>query len=176
MTTNIGAEQIIGRAHFGIPTKKDSEATYDKMKETLKQEMERNFRPEFLNRVDDVIVFRSLTRDNLKNIIDIELGKVSKRLKEKNLTLILTDEAKELLIEKGTNTEYGARPLRRAIEHYLEDPLAEELLHGNFAGKDTVTVRSNGLTGAEKALVFDATSTTPPAPELVGAVTGDEKK
>src|SRR5437588_163273 len=141
MTTNIGAEQIIGRAQFGIPTKKDAETTYEKMKETLKQEMERSFRPEFLNRVDDIIVFRSLTRDNLKNIIDIELGKVCKRLKEKNLLLVLTDEAKELLIEKGTNTEYGARPLRRAIEHYLEDPLAEELLHGHFDGKDTVTVR-----------------------------------
>jgi ATP-dependent Clp protease ATP-binding subunit ClpC len=179
MTTNIGADQIVGRAQFGIPTKKDAETTYEKMKETLKQEMERNFRPEFLNRVDDIIVFRSLTRDNLKNIIDIELGKVSKRLKEKNLTLILSDEAKELLIEKGTNTEYGARPLRRAIEHYLEDPLAEELLHGNFAGKDTVTVRVEQVPGGEKRLSFDATTATlvePPTPELVGAGAGDDKK
>src|SRR5205085_3089556 len=116
---------------------------------------------------------RSLTRDNLKNIIDIELGKVSKRLKEKNLVLILTDEAKELLIEKGTNTEYGARPLRRAIEHYLEDPLAEELLHGRFEGKDTITVRVEEPPGdGEKRLTFDTSGgPTPPkeTPELVGA-------
>src|SRR5205085_544443 len=172
MTTNIGASEISGRTPFGF-TKKDEESTYEKMKETLKSEMERNFRPEFLNRVDDVIVFRSLTRENLKNIIDIELGKVSKRLKEKNLILVLTDEAKELLIEKGTNTEYGARPLRRAIEHYLEDPLAEELLHGHFDGKETVTVRVEEVPGAEKRLTFDATGGAQ-APELVAA--GEEKK
>src|SRR5205085_5280298 len=110
MTTNIGASEISGRTPFGF-TKKDEESTYESMKETLKQEMERNFRPEFLNRVDDIIVFRSLTKEDLKHIIDIELGKVSKRLKEKNLALILTDEAKELLIEKGSSLEFGARPL-----------------------------------------------------------------
>src|SRR5437588_597374 len=86
----------------------------------LLDEMEKNFRPEFLNRVDDIIVFRSLTKDDLKEIIGIELSKVMKRLKDKNLALVMTEEAKELLIEKGTNTEFGARPLRRAIEHFLE--------------------------------------------------------
>src|SRR5207249_3598938 len=101
MTTNIGAEQIIGRTPFHAFGKKDSEATYEKMKETLKQAMEQNFRPEFLNRVDDVIVFRSLTKDDMKHIIGIELDKVSKRLKDKNLALVLTDEAKDLLIDKG---------------------------------------------------------------------------
>src|SRR5947209_9509169 len=89
MTTNIGAEQITGRDPFGF-TKKDAAANYEKMKAMLKQEMERNFRPEFLNRVDDIIVFRSLTDDDLKHIIDIELGKVSKRLKDKGLTLVMT--------------------------------------------------------------------------------------
>src|SRR5579883_1743130 len=134
MTTNIGAEQIAGRQEFGIhaAARRNEEATYEGMKQKLKAEMERNFRPEFLNRVDDVIVFRSLTKDNLKRIIDIELGKVCKRLLEKNLTLVLTEEAKDFLIEKGTSLEYGARPLRRAIEHYLEDPLAEDLLHGHL--------------------------------------------
>jgi ATP-dependent Clp protease ATP-binding subunit ClpC len=141
------------------------------MKQQLKAEMERNFRPEFLNRVDDVIVFRSLTKENLKRIIDIELGKVSKRLADKNLTLVLTDEAKEFLIEKGTSLDYGARPLRRAIEHYLEDPLSEDLLRGGFAGKDTITVRTREENG-EKKLYFDATTTH--TPELVGA--GTEQK
>jgi ATP-dependent Clp protease ATP-binding subunit ClpC len=171
MTTNIGAEQITGRDPFGFQ-KKDAETSYEKMKTVLKQEMERNFRPEFLNRVDDVIVFRSLNKDDLKAIIDIELDKVKKRLKDKNLVLELTDEAKELLISKGTNTEYGARPLRRAIEGYLEDPLSEQLLRGEFAGKDTIIVRA----GDDK-LVFEAvTKNAPPPPveELVGA--GAEEK
>ncbi|MCI0639882.1 MAG: ATP-dependent Clp protease ATP-binding subunit [Gemmataceae bacterium] len=176
MTTNIGAEQITGKVTLGFTRKGDEQASYDKMKETLKQEMERNFRPEFLNRVDDVIVFRGLTDDDLKAIIDIELGKVVKRLKEKHLNLVLTEEAKQLLIEKGTNKEYGARPLRRAIEHFLEDPLAEELLHGNFEGRDTVTVRMQEVEGGEKKLIFEPSGATapPPTPELVGA--GEEKK
>jgi ATP-dependent Clp protease ATP-binding subunit ClpC len=164
MTTNIGAEQIVGRDPIGF-TKKDTNSTYEKMKQTLKQEMERNFRPEFLNRVDDIIVFRSLTKDDMKAIIDIELKKVEKRLKEKNLTLVLTDDAKDLLVEKGTNTEFGARPLRRAIEHMLEDPLSEELLRGGFEGKDIITVRVIEKDG-EKAVNFDATSSQP---ELVAA-------
>src|SRR5207244_1016130 len=88
MTTNIGAQEIMGKTQFGFG-KKDAESTYERMKETLKQEMEKNFRPEFLNRVDDIIVFRSLTKQDLKNIIDIELAKVTKRLKEKNLMLVL---------------------------------------------------------------------------------------
>ncbi|HEY7425958.1 MAG TPA: ATP-dependent Clp protease ATP-binding subunit, partial [Gemmataceae bacterium] len=173
MTTNIGAEQIAGRQEFGIHSsaRRNEEATYEGMKNKLKAEMERSFRPEFLNRVDDVIVFRSLTKENLKRIIDIELSKVSKRLAEKNLTLILTEEGKDFLIEKGTSLEYGARPLRRAIEHYLEDPLAEDLLRGGFTGKDTITVRVREDNG-EKKLFFDATSTA--APELVTA--GSEAK
>src|SRR5207237_6505696 len=113
---------------------------------------------------DDIIVFRSLNRDDLKRIIDIELDKVVKRLKEKGLKLVMTDEAKDLIIEKGTNTEYGARPLRRAIEHYLEDPLAEDLLRGVFAGKDTITVRVQEEDG-KKRLMFDATAEA----SLVGA-------
>src|SRR5262245_50996632 len=137
MTTNIGAEQITGRDAFGF-AKKDEATNYDKMKAMLKQEMERNFRPEFLNRVDDIIVFRSLTKDDLKAIVSIELAKVAKRLKDKGIALVLTDEARDFLIEKGTSLEFGARPLRRAIEHNLEDPLAEALLHGAFAGKDTI--------------------------------------
>jgi ATP-dependent Clp protease ATP-binding subunit ClpC len=136
-------------------------------------EMERNFRPEFLNRVDDIIVFRRLNKDDLKNIIDIELSKVTKRLKEKNLNLILSDEAKEFLIEKGTNTEYGARPLRRAIENQLEDPLSEELLRGKFEGKDVITVKVSEA-GPEQRLVFEPS--THRTAELVGAGVGAEEK
>ncbi|MFO0808386.1 MAG: ATP-dependent Clp protease ATP-binding subunit [Gemmataceae bacterium] len=170
MTTNIGAEQIVGRDSFGFQ-KKDAAASYDKMKQMLKQEMERNFRPEFLNRVDDIIVFRSLQADDLKAIIDIELKKVTKRLKEKGLDLVMTDEAKQFLIEKGTSLEFGARPLRRAIEHNLEDPLSEDLLRGVFVGKDTITVTVVGTEG-ERKLAFESTAKEA-APELVTA--GEEK-
>jgi ATP-dependent Clp protease ATP-binding subunit ClpC len=172
MTTNIGAEQITGKAGFGFG-KRDEAASYERMKETLKEAMQQNFRPEFLNRVDDVIVFRSLTKDDMKHIIGIELAKVEKRLKEKGLALVLTDEAKELLIEKGYNQEFGARPLRRTIEHLLEDPLAEDLLKGVFQGKDTITVRVQEAEGGEKRLVFDATAGAA-APQLVAA--GSENK
>jgi len=170
MTTNIGAEQIVGKTHFGF-AKKDKETTYEKMKETLKQVMEGTFRPEFLNRVDDIIVFHKLEKDDMKLIIDIELAKVAKRLAEKNLKLILTDEAKELLIDKGYSSEFGARPLRRAIENMVEDPLAEKLLQGVFSGKDTITVRVIDKEG-EKVFTFEPSGTA--APELVGA--GSESK
>ncbi len=162
----------MGKTHFGF-SKKDEETSYTKMKETLKQVMEGTFRPEFLNRVDDIIVFRSLNKKDMGEIIGIELTKVSKRLKEKGLALVLTDEAKELLIEKGYSPEFGARPLRRAIEHLLEDPLSEELLKGAFADKNTITVRVAEADG-EKKLTFDAT-VGPGAPELVGAGSGEAK-
>jgi ATP-dependent Clp protease ATP-binding subunit ClpC len=170
MTTNIGAQQIVGKTQFGF-SRKDTESTYEKMKETLKMEMEGTFRPEFLNRVDDIIVFRSLTKDDLKQIIDIELSKVSKRLKEKNLTLVLTEEAKDLIIDRGSSLEFGARPLRRAIEHLLEDPLSEALLKGEFDGKDTITAKVQEADG-DKKLFFDATGSA----ELVGAGAGNENK
>jgi ATP-dependent Clp protease ATP-binding subunit ClpC len=171
MTTNIGAEQITGREMLGF-SKKDEHTSYEKMKQMLKQEMERNFRPEFLNRVDDIIVFRALTQADLRNIIDIELAKVSKRLKEKNLTLVMSDEAKDFLIEKGTSLEFGARPLRRAIEHLLEDPLSEQLLRGEFAGKDTLTVRVEEADG-EKRLAFEATTSAPPPEPAAAAATAN---
>jgi ATP-dependent Clp protease ATP-binding subunit ClpC len=171
MTTNIGAEEITGKTHFGFG-RRDDETTYEKMKETLKGSMDRTFRPEFLNRVDDIIVFRPLTKDDMKNIIDIELAKVFKRLQEKNLKLVMSDEAKDLLIEKGYSPEFGARPLRRAIEHMIEDPLSEDLLRGSFQGKDTITVRVVAGPDGDKKLEFEATSTVP-TPELVGAAPGE---
>jgi ATP-dependent Clp protease ATP-binding subunit ClpC len=175
MTTNIGAQDISGRRPYGLAGARpqDQESSYTEMKGKLKDAMEKEFRPEFLNRLDDIIVFRGLTDADLKQIIDIELAKVKARLKEKNLELILTEEAKDHLIKKGTSLEYGARPLRRAIEQYLEDPLSEDLLRGTFGGKDTITVRVEG-TGDEKKLAFDATTTG--SGELVGASTGGATK
>jgi ATP-dependent Clp protease ATP-binding subunit ClpC len=140
MTTNIGAGQVVQSDEFGLGryAKKDVETSYSDMKKRLMGEMEKVFRPEFLNRLDDTIVFRSLTKADLKMIIDLEISKVAKRLKEKGLGLTLTDEAKELLIEKGTSLEFGARPLRRAIENLLEDPLSEGLIRASYVGFDFI--------------------------------------
>jgi ATP-dependent Clp protease ATP-binding subunit ClpC len=139
MTSNIGAELIKNQGGFGFG-KKSPESTYEKMKEILSKEVERHFRPEFLNRVDDTIVFKPLTREDLTTIVEYELNKVFKRLTEHGLKLELTSATKEFLIEKGYNPEFGARPLRRAIEHYIEDPLSEAMLAGKFQGKNLVKI------------------------------------
>jgi ATP-dependent Clp protease ATP-binding subunit ClpC len=139
MTTNAGAEAIKNETAFGF-RKEDADTSYEGMKERVLERIERVFRPEFLNRLDDVIVFRHLTTEDLKQVVDLELKKVRERLLERGLKLELTDAAKEFLIKKGSNTDFGARPLRRAVENYIEDPLSEELLKGEFQGKDTILV------------------------------------
>jgi len=171
MTTNAGAEAIKNEAAFGF-AKPDQDASYESMKTRVTDEIEKVFRPEFINRVNDIIVFRHLTDQDMKQVVDLELAKVRNRLKEKGIALELTDEAKEFLIKKGSNTDYGARPLRRAIETFVEDPLAEELLKGEFAGKDTVRVEVKKV-GDKKQLVFDGSTTKDkPEPEPVGAGAG----
>jgi ATP-dependent Clp protease ATP-binding subunit ClpC len=177
LTTNVGAETVVQNDDmsnvFGRFGKKDEELDYNDMQKRLKSQMEKVFRPEFLNRLDDIIVFRKLNKKDLKQIVDLELAKVAKRLKEKALTLIVTDEAKDFLIEKGTSTEYGARPLRRAIEQNLEDALSEALLRGEFHGKDVITIRVSD--GPEKSLVFDSTMTdVVPAPAAVPPAPAEE--
>ncbi len=139
MTSNIGAELIKNNTGFGFG-KKTPEANYEKMRDMLHKEVERHFRPEFLNRVDDIIVFKPLSKEDLQTIVDYELSKVFKRLTEHGFKLELTDRAKEFIIEKGYNPEFGARPLRRAIEHYIEDPLSEAVLRGEFKGKNTIKI------------------------------------
>jgi ATP-dependent Clp protease ATP-binding subunit ClpC len=139
MTTNAGAEAIKNESAFGFQ-KPDADASYDSMKQRVMDQIERVFRPEFLNRLDDTIIFRHLTKDDLKNVIDYELAKVRERLLDRGLSIELTDEAKEFLVTKGSNLDYGARPLRRALEQRIEDPLSEELLRGAFEGKDTIIV------------------------------------
>ncbi len=176
LTTNVGAEQIITpddlSAVFTKGFAKTNEVSYQDMKKKLLEQMGKVFRPEFLNRLDDTIVFRALTKENLKQIVDMELTKVSKRLKEKDLILEVTDEAKDFMIEKGSSLDYGARPLRRAVEQHLEDAMSEALLRGEFVGKSKVIVKV-GEEAGEKKLVFDtvenAAPVLPPAAEPVGA-------
>lgn len=169
MTTNAGAEEVTNKSVFGLH-KKDANSSYEKMKETLKSALDRYFRPEFLNRLDDIIVFHQLNREDLQKIVDIELEKVYKRLQERGLTLSLTPEAREYLIEKGYNVEFGARPLRRAIEQLLEDPLSEDILRGSFHGFDIIKAELVTGEGTEKKIVFvpskkEAVEVLPPAKE-----------
>jgi ATP-dependent Clp protease ATP-binding subunit ClpC len=160
MTTNAGAEAIKNEAAFGFQ-KPDDDASYDSMKGRVNERIEKVFRPEFLNRLDDVIVFHHLTIDDLKKVIDIELAKVRERLGERGLKLELTDSAKQFLIKKGSDTDFGARPLRRALENYIEDPVSEELLKGEFEGKDTIQVDCTEVAG-KKQLVFKGFVTAEP--------------
>ena len=160
MTTNAGAEAIKNEAAFGFQ-KPDDDASYDGMKGRVNERIERVFRPEFLNRLDDVIVFHHLTVDDLKQVIDIELQKVRERLAERGLKLDLTEEAKKFLIKKGSDTDFGARPLRRALENFIEDPVSEELLKGEFEGKDLIQVDCVEVAG-KKQLVFKGVTTAEP--------------
>jgi ATP-dependent Clp protease ATP-binding subunit ClpC len=155
VTTSIGAERSLPQG-FGLGrSRRSDEGVSAEMKAKLRQEMEKVFGLQLVNRFDDILVFGNLTRDSLKPILDLMLSEVSKRLEEQDLKLVVSDEAREFLIDKGTRLEHGAWPLHRAIEQFLEDPLAEELLRGRFAGKDTVTVRTEEV-GGEKKLLLDA--------------------
>ncbi|MFP6754072.1 MAG: ATP-dependent Clp protease ATP-binding subunit, partial [Pirellulaceae bacterium] len=129
MTTNAGAEAIKNESAFGFQAP-DSDSSYESMKLRVSEQIERVFRPEFLNRLDDTIIFRHLTISDLNMVVDLELAKVRERLSDRGLQLELTDDAKQFLITQGSNLDFGARPLRRAIENRVEDPLSEELLQG----------------------------------------------
>ena len=139
MTSNIGADIIKGGQSFGFG-KREEVQDYDALKGTLMSEVEKFFRPEFINRLDDTIVFRPLVKDDLYHIIDIELDKVHDRIRAKGLELALDAKAKDFLIQKGYNPDFGARPLRRAISSYVEDPLAEALLGGEYTSGHTIEV------------------------------------
>ena len=170
MTTNAGAEAIKNESAFGFQTPED-DASYESMKERVNDSIERVFRPEFLNRLDDTIIFRHLTVADLKLVIDLELEKVRKRLLERGFKLELTDDTKDYLIKRGSNTDYGARPLRRAIENRVEDPLSEELLRGAFTDSDTIVVDAVWDKDHEKIirLTFQGVVRDEPAVEAVAA-------
>ena len=139
MTSNLGSDIIKGGAGFGFG--KRTEATdYDNVKSVLLKEIERFFRPEFINRLDDVIVFRPLNKADITQIIEYEVAKVAKRLAHQGFAIELDQPAKDFLIDKGYNPEFGARPLRRAIGQYIEDPLSESLLLGSFTAPATIKV------------------------------------
>ena len=143
MTSNIGASMIKNRTGLGF-RQAGGERNYEDMKKELMEEVERHFRPEFLGRLDEVIVFRGLTEDDMCHIVDIEFGRVHARLVGRGVHLTLSDDAREHLIRIGVEKDAGARPLKRAIETYIEDPLAEDLLRGKFPEGATVIVVKEG--------------------------------
>ncbi len=168
MTSNIGAELIKNKGGFGFSNPTE-ESNYAKMKQTLQAEIERYFRPEFINRLDDVIVFRPLTRDNLVSIVDYELKKVRQRLKDLGLELELDERARDFLIEKGYNPDFGARPLRRAIEQQVEDTLSEAILSGQFSANQMIKMTHEEGADNLKFETVDAAPKTEGEGDLAGA-------
>ena len=141
MTSNAGAKSIIDPKKLGFATKEDPESDYKKMKQNVMDEVKMIFRPEFLNRIDEVIVFHALEKKDMKQIVTLLCKEFTTRVKKQlNITLTVRDSAKELIVEKGTDAKYGARPLRRALQTELEDKLAEAILSGEIQAGDTVAV------------------------------------
>ncbi|MDA7857887.1 ATP-dependent Clp protease ATP-binding subunit [bacterium] len=140
MTSNIGAREITGGKTLGFLTQNEEQKTYEDMKKTILDEMKKVFRPEFLNRIDEAIVFHSLTKEHMKDIVDLMLEKVIKRIKEHGIELEVTDNAKVFLVEKGFDPQFGARPLSRAIQKHIEDPLAQQILGKKVKEKGKVIV------------------------------------
>ena len=167
LTSNIGSDLIKGGQSFGFG-KREEVIDYEKLKKQLLTETEKFFRPEFINRLDDVIVFHALTKDDLYSIIDIELSKITSRLQDKGMTMELDQVAKDFLIEKGYNPDFGARPLRRALGSFIEDPLAESLLSGDYTSGDHITMTYKE---GDDHLFFSVThpeKTEEPEPETTG--------
>ena len=170
MTTNVGA-QSIASSGFGFIGNRNEQATYDSMKKNVLSDVGRVFKPEFIGRLDEIVVFHKLTDEDMRNIVEIELGEVRERLKQRGLRLELTAEAKQLIIEKARkgdgerdHTDFGARPLRRAIEMFVEDPLSEELLRGVFEGKNVIRIEVREV-GEEKQLNFTPETAEAPTAE-----------
>lgn len=140
MTSNVGADILQRNTSMGFGIESNAENEYEKIREKILDETKRVFKPEFLNRLNDLVIFKSLAREDMKAIVDLELRNVSDRLKERELIFEFSDEMKDFLIEKGYDEKYGARPLRRAVEKYLEDSLAEAILSGEIKPGEPIKV------------------------------------
>jgi ATP-dependent Clp protease ATP-binding subunit ClpC len=144
MTSNVGAPVLNKEVGMGFrltrDAKEDQEQIYGRMKDHVMEELRRTFRPEFLNRLDEIIVFRPLTDDQIRSIVGIIKERVRREMRGQGMDLEVTEEAKELLAKEGFDPTFGARPLRRAIQRLVEDPLSDELLRGRFKSGDTIVV------------------------------------
>ena len=172
MTSNIGAEVIKNQVSLGF-AKRSEEEDFGAMKSRLMAEVDNHFRPEFLNRLDEVIVFHPLTREDIGQIVGIEFGQARARMLSRDLDVVLTDESTEFLIEKGYDPEFGARPLRRAIERLIEDPLSEEILKGTFAGAKTIRIQ---VRDNELEFIPDEAEAASTVPEAAPEVSDEESE
>ncbi|HET7455914.1 MAG TPA: AAA family ATPase, partial [Solirubrobacterales bacterium] len=165
MTSNIGAGEIAKNTSIGFTVADETGMSYDDMKNRIMSDLKKVFRPEFLNRIDEVIVFHKLAKDEVKEIIDLMINRVRVQVAEHELQLELTDEAKDLLVDKGWDPSMGARPLRRAIQRYIEDPLADEVLRqGEMTPGSTVMVSRNAA-GDEEDKPLDLEIIAPQKPK-----------
>jgi len=166
MTSNLGTRDIQKGPGIGFAARPDEKLTYEKMKDRVMDELKKSFRPEFLNRIDEVIVFHSLTQEDVKQIVDLLMRRVTEQLKAKDLEIELTDAAKTVLAEKGFDPSLGARPLRRTIQRFVEDPLSEKLLWKEFRAGQTIIVDAR-----DGEIVFEGAGVPPDVPpvELAGS-------
>jgi len=143
MTSNLGSEHINkSKRSLGFVEGEDAESEYKSIKSEVDSAIKKAFKPEFLNRLDDVVVFHPLTKENIKNIIQIQLDELRERLTDKNIEIKIKEKAIDFLLEKGYDKIFGARPLKRTIQRYIEDPLSEEILKGRFDENDKIIVDS----------------------------------
>ena len=141
MTSNVGAEFIRKETAIGFVSRDDAQSSYQKIKDIVLEQLDKHFRPEFLNRLDEKIVFRPLSKEDLSSIVEIMFNDINKRLEEKGLDLKLTKKVREFLVDKGYDPKLGARPLRRSIQEYVEDPLSEEVLKGRFGYGSKISLK-----------------------------------
>ena len=172
MTSNIGAQTISREAPLGFGQTEESGMTYDDMKANITGELKKIFRPEFLNRVDEVIVFHKLSREHIKEIVELMIDRIGRQLQEREVDIQLTDAIKELLADKGYDPALGARPLRRAIQQYIEDPLADEVLAGAIPSGSTILVDSKD----GKTLIKLLAEKPKPQKDLIGAANGERSE
>jgi ATP-dependent Clp protease ATP-binding subunit ClpC len=164
MTSNIGTKDIRDISSFGFGDEKKELDVYAHLKDTVEDAMKKLFNPEFLNRIDDTIVFGKLSREHIMKIIEIEIKGLYKNLEDNKLDLLLDQTAKEFLVDKGFDEKFGARPLKRAIQRYVEDPLAEEILRGSF--KEGTKIIAKHVEKAEELVFYDeALETESPSEE-----------
>jgi ATP-dependent Clp protease ATP-binding subunit ClpC len=143
LTSNVGAELLQRDSSLGFNVSKGANDDFDRVKSSIMEEAKKAFRPEFLNRLTDIIVFKQLDHDALMRIVDVELTKVIERVAKKNMKLVFDESAKLFLVEKGYDKKLGARPLNRAIEKYVEDQLSDRLLKGDLFEGCTITISHN---------------------------------
>jgi ATP-dependent Clp protease ATP-binding subunit ClpC len=163
MTTNLGTRDISKGVTLGFASGNDSSTGYEKMKAKVQDELKQHFRPEFLNRVDDTIVFPQLSQEEIVQIVDLRIADLEERLKDKDMAIELTAPAKKVLAERGYDPALGARPLRRAIQREIEDVLSEKILYGELGAGEIVLVDIEGE--GKKATFTFAGSPKPQAPD-----------